>query len=99
MSREVVNAEGLRMDGRRPGEMRKINVELDVLPFVDGSCRFTMGHTQVLATVVGPCDSKKFRHTKSAEGMFQIASLHYFLSFCYRIPYSLNYFLFSYSSC
>jgi len=68
MSREVLNAEGLRTDGRRAGELRKLTLELDVMPYVDGSCRLTMGHTQVIATVVGPCDIKRFKSARGDEG-------------------------------
>jgi exosome complex component RRP41 len=57
-SRELLSAEGLRVDGRRPGELRKISVELGVLPNVDGSCLYTQGYTKVLATVVGPQDGR-----------------------------------------
>jgi len=46
------------VDGRRPGELRKISLELGTVPNVDGSCLYTQGYTQVLATVVGPQDGR-----------------------------------------
>ncbi len=55
-SRELLSPEGLRADGRRPGELRKISLTLGTVPGVDGSCLYTQGHTTVLATVVGPQD-------------------------------------------
>ncbi|KXZ46723.1 hypothetical protein GPECTOR_41g688 [Gonium pectorale] len=51
---EFVSPEGLRVDGRRPRELRRINCQLDVLTSADGSAIFEMGNTKVLAAVFGP---------------------------------------------
>ncbi|GFR47028.1 hypothetical protein Agub_g8713 [Astrephomene gubernaculifera] len=51
---EYVSPEGLRLDGRRPRELRRINCQLDVLSNADGSAIFEMGNTKVLAAVFGP---------------------------------------------
>ncbi|GIL62103.1 hypothetical protein Vafri_16389 [Volvox africanus] len=51
---EYVSPEGLRLDGRRPRELRRINCQLDVLSSADGSAIFEMGNTKVLAAVFGP---------------------------------------------
>ena len=45
---------GLRLDGRRPDEMRPIKIELGVLKNADGSALFEMGNTKVIAAVYGP---------------------------------------------
>ncbi|BFI75173.1 exosome complex exonuclease Rrp41 [Sulfurisphaera ohwakuensis] len=45
---------GLRLDGRRPDEMRPIKIELGVLKNADGSAIFEMGNTKVIAAVYGP---------------------------------------------
>lgn len=45
---------GLRVDGRRPDEMRPIKIELGVLKNADGSAIFEMGNTKVIAAVYGP---------------------------------------------
>ena len=45
---------GLRSDGRRAKELRKVGCDLDVVSGADGSCLFTMGRTKVIATVFGP---------------------------------------------
>ncbi|MCS6903373.1 MAG: polyribonucleotide nucleotidyltransferase [Candidatus Bipolaricaulota bacterium] len=42
---------GIRMDGRRPNELRPIRCEVGVLPRVHGSALFTRGETQSLGTV------------------------------------------------
>jgi exosome complex component RRP41 len=45
---------GLRVDGRKPDELRPIRIELGVLKNADGSAIFEMGNTKVIAAVYGP---------------------------------------------
>ena len=42
-----MSPEGLRIDGRRPKELRRLNAELGVLGAADGSAVFEMGNTKV----------------------------------------------------
>lgn len=49
--REVILNEGIRLDGRRPDELRPISCEVGILPRTHGSALFTRGETQALATV------------------------------------------------
>ncbi len=49
--RELVLAEGIRLDGRKTTEIRPIWCEVDYLPSTHGSSVFTRGETQALATV------------------------------------------------
>jgi ribonuclease PH len=42
------------MDGRRPGELRRIEAKMGVVSKADGSALFRQGNTQVLATIYGP---------------------------------------------
>ncbi|KAL0397972.1 UNVERIFIED_CONTAM: Exosome complex component RRP41 [Sesamum calycinum] len=51
---EYVNPEGLRLDGRRPMEMRQLRAEIGVVSKADGSAVFEMGNTKVIAAVYGP---------------------------------------------
>lgn len=51
---EFVSPEGLRLDGRRPMEMRQIRAEMGVVSKADGSAVFEMGNTKVIAAVYGP---------------------------------------------
>jgi exosome complex component RRP41 len=51
---EYVNACGLRVDGRRPGEVRRLSAALGCAPSCDGSALLELGGTRVLATVRGP---------------------------------------------
>lgn len=47
---------GLRVDGRRPPELRKLQCKLGVFQQADGSAFMEQGNTKVLATVYGPHD-------------------------------------------
>ena len=49
--RELVLAEGIRLDGRQTTDIRPIWCEVDYLPSTHGSSVFTRGETQALATV------------------------------------------------
>lgn len=50
-SRNLVLNEGVRLDGRKPREIRDIWCEVDYLPSPHGSAVFTRGETQSLTTV------------------------------------------------
>lgn len=52
--REFLSDDGLRLDGRRATELRRIKSQVGVLAGADGSAVFQMGNTQVLAAVFGP---------------------------------------------
>lgn len=47
--REMILKEGVRIDGRKPNEIRPITCEIGVLPRAHGSSIFTRGQTQALA--------------------------------------------------
>lgn len=51
---EFISLDGLRIDGRRAGEVRKIRCSLGALSRADGSAYFEQGNTRVLAAVYGP---------------------------------------------
>ncbi|KAI3974340.1 hypothetical protein MKX01_031009 [Papaver californicum] len=55
---EFVSPEGLRLDGRRPMEMRQIRAELGVVAKADGSAVFETGNTKVIAAVYGPREAR-----------------------------------------
>jgi exosome complex component RRP41 len=54
MGRQEFVSDGLRRDGRRPHELRRVAATIGVLAGADGSAVFQMGNTQVLASVFGP---------------------------------------------
>eukprot|EP00951_Prasinocladus_malaysianus_P030972 scaffold294561_cov25-Prasinocladus_malaysianus.AAC.2 len=49
---EFVSPEGLRLDGRRPKELRHLDAELGTLDRADGSATFVMGNTMVSAATM-----------------------------------------------
>jgi len=49
--RSMILDDNIRADGRALDEVRDISIETNILPSVHGSCLFTRGQTQVLATV------------------------------------------------
>lgn len=69
---------GTRLDGRAPGDLRKVSCEVSKLPRVHGSAVFTRGETQSLATVVLGTTRDQQRY----DGLFGEASdrlmLHYY---------------------
>ena len=50
-SRRLVLDNNIRLDGRKPDEIREIVCEIDTLPATHGSALFTRGETQSLTTV------------------------------------------------
>jgi hypothetical protein len=56
-SMEYINISGLRLDGRRPHEVRRVRSQLGLFPRADGSALLEMGHTKVMAVVHGPRES------------------------------------------
>ena len=51
---ELINKAGLRIDGRRPDQLRPIRIEAGVLKQADGSAYLEWGGNKVLAAVYGP---------------------------------------------
>lgn len=50
----VLSDQGLRLDGRRPEEIRVVSCKLGVFSQPDGSAYIEQGNTKVLAAVYGP---------------------------------------------
>lgn len=61
---DLLSDQGLRLDGRRAGELRRIRCRLGVFTQPDGSAYLEQGNTKVLAAVYGPhqASSKKSNH-------------------------------------
>ena len=50
---------GLRLDGRKAGELRKISCKLGVYGQADGSAYLEQGNTKILAAVYGPREPRQ----------------------------------------
>ncbi|KAL6767996.1 Exosome complex component RRP41 [Auxenochlorella protothecoides] len=64
---EYVNTVGLRLDGRRPNEIRQLRAEMSTLASADGSATFEMGNTKVLAAVYGPREASNRAQTDTSK--------------------------------
>lgn len=51
---KLVDKNGLRVDGRKPDQLRPVKMEVGVLKNADGSAYIEQGNTRVLAAVYGP---------------------------------------------
>jgi len=56
---DLLSLDGLRVDGRKPDEVRSISAQLGVVPGADGSVLVEQGQTRVLVAVYGPYETKK----------------------------------------
>lgn len=75
--RRQVLEEGVRIDGRKPKELRPIWCELGILPRTHGSAIFTRGQTQSLGiTTLGSASDVQFIDDIEEEG-FKRFMLHY----------------------
>lgn len=77
--------DGIRLDGRKPDDLRAVNCAAGVLPKVHGSSLFTRGETQSLATVV----LGTVRDVQRSDGLFGEESKAFMLDY-YFPPYSVG---------
>ncbi|KAF8437345.1 ribosomal protein S5 domain 2-type protein [Terfezia claveryi] len=57
MSRyELLSPEGLRIDGRRWNELRRISAQMSTQSAADGSSYLEQGNTKIICTVIGPAE-------------------------------------------
>jgi len=85
LMREMILAEGKRIDGRDLKTVRPISVEAGLIPRTHGSALFTRGETQVLAAVtLGTSDDEQIVDT-----MFQNSMRKFMLHYNFP-PYSVG---------
>jgi polyribonucleotide nucleotidyltransferase len=75
--RAMVLSEGVRADGRGPGEIRKVTVEVGLLPRTHGSCLFTRGETQALSVATLGTKSDEQRVEELEGQSWKSYMLHY----------------------
>jgi len=51
---KLINKKGLRLDGRKPDELRPIKIEVGILSNADGSAYIEQGKNKILAAAYGP---------------------------------------------
>jgi len=75
--RSMVLKEGVRADGRGLTDIRKVTVDVGVLPRTHGSCLFTRGETQALAVVTLGTKSDEQRVEELEGQSWKSYMLHY----------------------
>ncbi|CAM9488034.1 unnamed protein product [Ectocarpus sp. 6 AP-2014] len=77
--RTIVKETGRRCDGRKTDEVRPISIETGLLPRTHGSCLFTRGDTQAIATVTlgGSGSSQK------TDGITGMILKHFYLQYTF----------------
>ncbi len=77
--REMILNDGVRADGRALDEVRSISIETNILPSVHGSCLFTRGQTQVLATTTigSDKDAQMYDLLTQSSTVYENFMLHY----------------------
>ncbi len=51
---KLIDKKGIRLDGRKPNELRPIKLEVGVVPNADGSAYIEQGKNRIIAGVYGP---------------------------------------------
>jgi exosome complex component RRP41 len=54
---QMIDEDGKRVDGRGPGDLRPIEIEVGVVPVADGSASIRWGANYAIATVYGPMEA------------------------------------------
>jgi exosome complex component RRP41 len=70
---EILALAGLRIDGRRSNELRKLQHRFGLVPNADGSAYIEQGLNKVLVVVLGPHEPKK----RSTDGGADRVCLNY----------------------
>ena len=82
-NRRLIARDKVRLDGRRPDEIRNINSEVGVLPRTHGSALFTRGETQALVVATLGTNRDAQRIDELTGHTFRNFMLHYnFPPFC-----------------
>lgn len=66
---ELLSDQGYRVDGRRAGELRKIQARMGVFSQADGSAYIEQGNTKALAVVYGPHEASGLSRARPRVGV------------------------------
>ena len=70
---QMIDENGLRMDGRKPGDVRPITIETGVVPVADGSCRMIWGTNEVIVAVYGPMEAHPRKIQRQDRAVLDVA--------------------------
>ncbi|HPC16031.1 MAG TPA: polyribonucleotide nucleotidyltransferase [Candidatus Hydrogenedentes bacterium] len=77
LMRQKAIRDKIRLDGRRPDEIRPITIEVGILPRTHGSCLFTRGETQAIVTTTLGTSRDEQRLDELTGEEFKRFMLHY----------------------
>tara|TARA_B100000287_G_C20659794_1_gene789796 strand:+ start:990 stop:1703 length:714 start_codon:yes stop_codon:yes gene_type:complete len=69
----MIDENGLRMDGRGPGDVREISIQTGVVPVADGSCRMTWGTNEAIVAVYGPMEAHPRKIQRQDRAVLDVA--------------------------
>ena len=69
----MIDENGLRMDGRKPGDLRPISIETGVIPVADGSCRMVWGTNEAIVAVYGPMEAHPRKIQRQDRAVIDVA--------------------------
>ncbi len=70
---QMIDENGLRMDGRKPGDLRPISIETGVIPVADGSCRMIWGTNEAIVGVYGPMEAHPRKIQRQDRAVIDVA--------------------------
>ena len=70
---QMIDENGLRMDGRKPGDLRPISIETGVIPVADGSCRMVWGTNEAIVAVYGPMEAHPRKIQRQDRAVIDVA--------------------------
>jgi exosome complex component RRP41 len=70
--KQLVSPEGLRRDGRRPGELRRLRFSLGTIPQADGSCTLEQGNTVLGCAIYGPREPARRSQSLSSQAQIKV---------------------------
>ena len=70
---QMIDENGVRADGRGPGDIRPITIETGVVPVADGSCRMTWGTNEAIVAVYGPMEAHPRKIQRQDRAVLDVA--------------------------
>ncbi len=80
---DLISLQNLRLDGRKPNQLRNINIKSTIVSNSTGSCLYSQGNNKVLVTVLGPIESatsKWNQFTSSKADQLNVGKLNLIIS-------------------
>jgi len=70
---QMIDENGLRMDGRSPGDNREVTIATGLIPVADGSCRMTRGTNEAIVGVYGPMEAHPRKIQRQDRAVLDVA--------------------------